>query len=492
MRRITIDPITRLEGHGKIEIFLDEKGEVKETFVCVPELRGFEKFCEGRKAEDMPQLTSRICGVCPVAHHFAATKALDACFGVQPTPLAKKLRELMYCGYIIYDHILHFYFLGGPDLIVGPTSPREKRNILGVMEKVGVELSRAVIQHRAYGQLITEILGGKATHPVSGIPGGVTKGLDEEERKRIEEMVLSCKEFALKTLDLYHTLVLENPEYVGMLKNPNFSLDLYNMGLVDDNNQLNFYDGSVRVCAPTGKEFLKFEARDYLNYISEEVVEWSYVKIPYLKEIGFAGLKDGSSSGLYRVGPLGRINVSEGMPTKEAQREYERMVSFFGKKPFTNVFAYHWARLVELLYATERAEALIKEEGITGENFRNLNLGSPGEGVGIVEAARGTLIHHYKLTEDGRIKEVNLIVATTNNKGAINLSVKQGAREYIKGGKVSEDILNLCEMFFRAYDPCFGCASHLFSDSFLQIEVYNSQRELLVSLPATVEKNKNK
>uniref|UniRef100_A0A7C3Z399 Ni/Fe hydrogenase subunit alpha n=1 Tax=candidate division WOR-3 bacterium TaxID=2052148 RepID=A0A7C3Z399_UNCW3 len=483
MRRITIDPITRLEGHGKIEIFLNEKGEVERTYLQVPELRGFEKFCEGRKAEDMPQLTSRICGVCPVAHHMAATKALDACFSVEVPSLAKKLRELTYCGYIIYDHILHFYFLGGPDLIVGWKAPREKRNILGVIEKAGKEFGLEVIKHRAYGQKITEILGGKATHPVSGIPGGVTKGLSEEEREKIEEMLISCKEFARKTLDLFHNLVLSNPEYVALLQNPNFSLDLYNMGLVDENNQLNFYDGKVRVISPEGKEFAKFSPEDYLNYIEEAVVEWSYVKVPYLKEIGFRGLSSGTDSGLYRVGPLARINVSEGIATPEANQEYEMMLSFYGKKPFTNVFAYHWARLIELLYATERGLELIRDKEITGTNLRNRNLGKPKEGVGIVEAARGTLIHHYKLDENGLVKEVNLIVATTNNKGAINLSVYQGAKEYIREGKFDENILNLVEMFFRSYDPCFACASHSLKGSFLSIAIYDANQNLLFSRP---------
>ncbi len=336
-----------------------------------------------------------------------------------------------------------------------------------------------MIKHRAYGQLITEILGGKATHPVCGIPGGVTKGLNEEERGRIEEMVLSCKEFAQKTLDLFHTLCLDNPEYRGMFENPNFSLDLYNMGLVDKNNQLNFYDGDVRVISPEGKEYLKFSPQEYLSHIQEKVVEWSYVKIPYLASIGFKGLVAGRDSGLYRVGPLARLNVSEGIATKEANAEYERMVSLLGPKPFKNVFAYHWARLIELLYATERAYEIVKEEGITGDEIRNLNLSSPGEGVGIVEAARGTLIHHYKLDERALIREVNLIVATTNNKGAINLSVRQGAKEYIKNGKISENILNICEMFFRAYDPCFACASHSLCSSPLTLCVYDAKGVLL-------------
>lgn len=487
MNRITIDPITRLEGHGKIEIFLNEQGSVEQAYLQVPELRGFEKFCEGRKAEDMPQLTSRICGVCPVAHHFAATKALDMAFGVEPPSPAKKLRELIYCGYYIYDHILHFYFLGGPDFVVGPDAPKEKRNILGVIEKVGFELAGEVIKHRAYGQKMTEILGGKPTHPVCGLPGGLTKPLSKEEKIEMEKMAQSCYEFALKSLSIFHKIVLENPKYMSMITNPAFALDLYNMGMVDNENRVNFYDGMIRVCDPQGKEYIKFRPADYLQHISEEVVEWSYVKIPYLKNIGYKGLIDGVDSGLYRVGPLGRLNTADGMATSKAQEEYEMMFNTFQTKPVANTLAFHWARLIELLYATERAQELLKDPEITDTNIRNMNFKHQETGIGIVEAARGTLFHHYELTEDRLIKKVNLIVATTNNNGAINLSIRNAAHELIKQNnakepKVTDGLLNTIEMFFRAYDPCFGCASHSFGSIQLQINIYDKDKNLLTTV----------
>ena len=479
MREVTIDPITRLEGHGKITIFLDETGNVENAYLQVPELRGFERFCVGRKAEDMPQITSRICGVCPVAHHYAGTKALDAAFNVEPPSAAKKLRELMYSGYIIYDHTLHFYYLGGPDFIVGPDAPPEKRNILGVIEKAGLEISKEVIKHRAYGQKITEIIGGKATHPVCGLPGGISKSLSEEERQEIEKMATSSVEFAKLSLKLFHDIVLGNEKYVEMIKNNAYTLKTYYMGLVDENNKVNFYDGKVRVVDPNGNEFLKFEPKNYLDHIAEHVEEWTYVKMPYLKRVGWKGLVDGAGNGVYRVGPLGRLNAADGMATPLAQEEYELMYKTLGGKPVHSTLAFHWARLIELLYAAERAVELCKDPEITSTKVRNFP-GKPREGVGIVEAARGTLIHHYVLDENALIKNVNLIVATTNNYPAICMSIRDAAKGLIHGGNVDQGLLNEVEMALRAYDPCFGCATHLaFGQMPFTVEIYNYEKKLL-------------
>ncbi len=357
MKEIVIDPITRLEGHGNVSIFLNDKGDVENAYLKIPELRGFEKFCIGRRAELMPILTTRICGVCPVAHHYAAVKALDAAFSVEPPSAAKKLRELQYVGYYIYDHILHFYYLGGPDFIVGPDAPAEKRNILGVIEKAGMEVAKEVIKHRAYGQKITQIIGGKATHPVSGLPGGISKALSEENRKEIEDMATSSVKFAQLTLDIFKKLVLGNSTYVDMIKSEPYTLKTYYMGMVDKNNKVNFYDGKIRVVDPTGKEFLKFEGKDYLTHIGEHVDEWTYSKSPFLKKIGWKGLVAGADSGIYRVGPLGRLNAADGMTTPLAQAEYEALFKTLGK-PVHGTLAFHWARLVELLYAAERAVQL--------------------------------------------------------------------------------------------------------------------------------------
>ena len=479
MKEVIIDPITRLEGHGNISIFLNDAGEVENAYLKIPELRGFEQFCVGRRAELMPILTTRICGVCPVAHHFAAVKALDAAFNVEPPSAAKKLRELMYAGYIIYDHTLHFYYLGGPDFIVGPDAPPEKRNILGVIEKVGMDVAKEVIKHRAYGQKITEILGGKATHPVCGLPGGISKPLSEENRAEIERMAASSLEFAKFTLKIFHDLVLGNSKYVDMIKSDAYTMKTYYMGLVDENDKVNFYDGKIRVVDPDGKEFLKFEPKDYLTYVGEHVEKWSYSKFPYLKNVGWKGLAYGAESGVYRVGPLGRLNSSSGMATPLAQAEYEAMYKTLGGKPVHGTLAFHWARLIELLYATERALELVRDPEITSTNVRN-KPGEPGEGVGVVEAARGTLYHHYVLDKDALIKDVNMIVATTNNYPAICMSIRDAAKGLIHGGNVDQGILNKVEMAFRAYDPCFGCATHYAVGQMpLAIEVYNSKRQLI-------------
>ena len=479
MRTVTIDPITRLEGHGKINIFLNDNGDVENAYLQIPELRGFERFSEGRRAEDMPQITSRICGVCPVAHHFASTKALDDAFHVDPPVAAKKLRELMYCGYIIYDHILHFYYLGGPDFVVGPDAPAAQRNILGVIEKAGVEIGKEVIKHRAYGQKITAILGGKATHPVCGLPGGISKGLSKEEVSDIKKMVDSCVDFATFSLKLFDDIILQNKDYVQLIKSDPYQLDTYNMGLVDEHNKLNFYDGLIRVTDQKGKEFLTFPVNEYTTHVAEHVEEWSYMKFPYLKKIGWNGLVDGPKSGIYRVGPLGRVNASDGMATPLAQKEFDKMFETFGGKPINSTLAFHWARLIELLYVTERAKELITDSDITSKKIRN-KVGEPGEGYGVVEAARGTLIHHYKLDEQGLVKKANLIVATTNNAGAITMSVRDAAKGIIHKGKIDDGLLNKVEMAFRAYDPCFACATHALPGSMsMQVDIYDSDKSLI-------------
>lgn len=479
MKEISINPITRLEGHGNISIFLDDAGEVENAYLKIPELRGFEQFCVGRQAEHMPQLTSRICGVCPVAHHFASTKALDAAFNVEPPSAAKKLRELMYEGYIIYDHTLHFYYLGGPDFIVGPDAPPAKRNILGVIEKAGLDVGKEVIKHRAYGQQITAILGGKATHPVCGLPGGISKALNEEGRQEIERMSLSCVEFAKFSLKLFHDIVLANSAYVDMIKSDAYTMKTYYMGLMDENNKVNFYDGKIRVVDPDGREFVKFEPKDYLKHIGEHVEQWTYSKFPFLKNIGWKGQFYGTDNGVYRVGPLGRLNASDGMATPLAQAEYEVMYETLGGKPVHGTLAFHWARLIELLYAAERAVELVRDPEITSTNVRN-KPGEPGEGVGVVEAARGTLYHHYSLDKDALIKKVNMIVATTNNYPAICMSVRDAAKGLIHSGKVDEGVLNRVEMAYRAYDPCFACATHIAVGQMpLTVEIFDSQKNLL-------------
>lgn len=483
MKTITINPVTRLEGHGKISIFLNEEGNVENAYFQVPELRGFEKFCEGRPVEELPDITSRICGVCPEAHHIASTKALDRLFHVDPPPTAKKLRELLYSAFFIADHTTHFYILSGPDFIMGPTAPKAERNILSAIGKVGLEVGTSIIKHRSDALDVIAMIGGKRIHPTCGVPGGVSKPITEIERAKIEAIAESEVEFATFSLKLFDDMVLHNKDYLNLITSDIYATETYYMGLVDDKNRVNFYDGKIRVVDPQGKEFVKFPASEYQQHIAEHVEPWTYLKYPYLKKIGWKGLVSGKDSGIYRATPLARLNVADGMATPLAQAEYERMYKTLGTKPVHATLATHWARLVELMYAAERLLELSRDSEITNPNVRTIPTAKPDEGVGVVEAPRGTLIHHYKTDQKGMVKNVNLIVGTTNNHAAISMSIKQAAERLIKKGDVSDGILNMVEMAFRAYDPCYACATHTLPGQMpLEVNIYNKDRQVLQTL----------
>ena len=486
-KKITIDPITRLEGHGKIEIFLDDAGNVANAYWQVPELRGFERFCIGRHVQELPIITNRLCGVCPAAHHIASTKTLDAVFNATPTPTASKLRELFYMGQYTHSHIAHFYALAAPDFVLGPSAPANKRNVLGVVDAVGVEIGGEVIKHRSYGQKVQEIVGGRATHPCFGLPGGVSKQISEEERAQMEEMAKSCVEFGKFTVKLFHDVVLGNQDYLNLVLNQDaYYLETYYMGLVDKDNKSNLYDGDVRVVDQTGKEVVKFKPSEYLDVIAEHVEPWSYMKFPHLKNVGWKGFVTGPESGIYRVGPLGRINVCEGYTTPLAQAEYEvlaKTVKDLGVTgPVHHTLAFHWARVIELLHAGERMLELVTDPDITSDDTRG-EVNEPTEGVGITEAPRGTLIHHYASDKDGLCTKINMIVATTNNNAAINTSVVQAAKALIKDGQVSQGLLNKVEMAFRCYDPCNSCGTHALNGSpALEINVRRADGSTLKTL----------
>ena len=459
-RRITIDPITRLEGHGKIDIFLDGAGEVERAYFQVPELRGFETFSLGRPAEDMPQITSRICGVCPTAHHMAGTKALDDLYKVTPPPAARKIRELVYSTFTLEDHALHVYILGGPDFIVGPDAPKELRNVVGVIQKVGVEVGKKVIAMRRRLRELISYFGGKVIHPVLGLPGGVSKGLAPEDLPGFKQLAEDGVEFARFTLQVFKDLVLKNEQYVKLITSDMYTHKTYYMGLVDEANRVNFYDGQVRVVDPAGKEFAKFPIRQYLDYVAEHVEPWSYVKFCYLKPLGWKGFVDGPDTSVYAVAPLARLNAAAGMATPEAQKACEEYFTALGGKPVHHTLANHWARVIEMLYAAERIRELVNDPEITSKEIRTLPTATPTVGVGVVEAPRGTLIHHYETDERGLITKANLIVATQGNSARMAMSVEKSAKGLIHAGKVDDGLLNMIEMAFRAYDPCHGCATH--------------------------------
>ncbi len=488
MKTIKIDPVTRLEGHGRIDIFLDDNNEVANCYFIVPELRGFEKFCQGRPVGDMPRITTRICGVCPEAHHMASAKACDAVYHVTIPSAAKKLRELLYSIFFCADHTVHFYALGGPDFVVGPDALKAERNLLGVINKVGLEAGKKVIKLRALAQEMIQTLGGKKIHQVTSLPGGVSKGLTEEERDTFAENLKYFIEFGKFTFKIFDDVVLKNSAYVDMILSDTYTHKTYYMGLVDENNKVNFYDGKVRVVDPEGKEFCKYSPDEYTEHIAEHTETWNYLKYPYLKKIGWKGFVDGKESGVYRATPLSRLNASDGMATPLAQEEYEKYYETLtgdrsGKTPVHHTLATHWARIIELMYSAERANELINDPEITSEDYRVIPTETPTEGIGIVEAPRGTLTHHYITDENGIVKKANLIVGTTNNHAAISMSIKKAATGLIhKGVEITDGVLNKIEMAFRAYDPCFGCATHTLPGQMpLELNIYNSKGELIDS-----------
>ncbi|MEW5831014.1 MAG: Ni/Fe hydrogenase subunit alpha [Chloroflexota bacterium] len=478
-QRITIDPITRLEGHGKIEIFLDNKGDVANTYFQIPELRGFERFCVGRPVEEMPLLTNRICGVCPEAHHMAAAKAADAVYHVDPPRTAKMLRELLYSAFYVTDHATHFYALAGPDFVMGPDAPVAERNILGVIHKVGLEIGGKVINARKAGHTVIEMIGGRKVHPCTSIPGGLTKGITPEQRDEILKLGQWAVEFGQFSLKLFNDIVLGNKAYVDLILGDIYTHRTYYMGMVDENNKINFYDGKVRVVGPDGVELVKYAPADYTQHIAEHVEPWTYLKFPYLKAVGWKGFTDGKDSGVYCATPLSRLNAADGMATPLAQEEYEKFYKTLGGKPVHQRLATHWARLIELLYAAERWVELASDPEITSDNFHTRPTEVPTEGVGIVEAPRGTLTHHYTTDERGVLTKVNLIVGTTNNYAPISMSIEKAARSLIKKGTVvTEPMLNMVEMAFRSYDPCFGCATHSLPGQMpLQVTIRNADGE---------------
>jgi F420-non-reducing hydrogenase large subunit len=482
-RRVTIDPITRLEGHGRIEILLDDDGEVDRAYLQTPDLRGFEKFCQGRAAEEMPWLIQKICGVCPTAHHTASVKALDDLFQVEPPATARLIRELLYCAFIFEDHCLHFYFLGGPDFLVGPSAPKRQRNIFGVLQQIGGEHGQRLMAIRGKVRGIHTLLGGSPLFPVHGLPGGVAKAVHEEDRGKIRAVALEAVELARETLRLFTTLVVPSGEYSGLMSEVDFSDPIYNMGMVDEDGRLSFCEGNLRVMNAEGKEVASFAPQDYSKYLVETVDAWSYSKPLYFKDSGARSGNSRNERTRYRVGSLARLNVANGLTTPMAQAESDRMFERLGGKPVHNLWAYHWARLIELLHAAERMVAITDVDALTSSHIRNLPERLATEGIGACEAPRGTLIHHYWSDDQGVIRKMNLLVATQNNLAAISHSITQAARKFVRAGEVSEGLVNRVEMAFRAYDPCLACAVHaLNTGQDMVINIHDSKRHLIKTI----------
>jgi F420-non-reducing hydrogenase large subunit len=460
-RRITIDPVTRLEGHGKIEVLLDETGNVASAYLQVPELRGFERFCLGRPAEEMPQLTAHVCGVCPAAHHIASVRALDAMYGATLPLAARRIQALYYNLFVFEDHLLHYWYMGGPDFYAGKDAPAPMRSVLGVLARVGADLGGRILSVRKEARDLMAALAGRTIHPVFALPGGIARPLEAETVRRVREAAPRLVRFAEDTLASFHEAVLSNAEWAPTISSEVFRVRCHSMGMVDEAGRVAFLDGRIRVVDPSGNELALFDPRAWLEHVAERVEPWTYSKLTFLKAKGWKGFAEGSESGLYRVGPLARLNVAKAMATPRAEAERQRLFATLGF-PAHQTLAFHWARLVEALQAAEVVQALSADPDLASREVRNVPAPLPGprEGVGAVEAPRGTLFHHYAADADGILTSVNLVVASQHNAAPVQISVRKAARGLIRNGRVDEAGLNLLEMAFRAYDPCNACASH--------------------------------
>ncbi len=467
MKRITIDPVTRIEGHAKITIHLDDNGHVSGSEFHVTQIRGFEKFTEGRPFYEMPGITSRICGICPISHSLASSKACDAIMALRIPPAARKLRELVHCAQMVQSHALSFFYLSAPDFLLGMDSDMATRNVLGVIAS-HPELARDGIELRKFGLQLIEGLAQERVHPSWIVPGGVASPLASQARDRILSDLPSAKAIAERTLRFFKTALDSYKEEIQFFG----SAPTMYAGLVNEKGDLQFYDGTLRFRDATGKVVTEHVASDqYSDWMGEASLRDSYLKAPYYKPMGFP-------EGVYRVGPLARINVADQFGTSVADAELAEFRQRFGH-PAHSAFLYHYARLLEITHALEKIEVLLADPQILDKQVRASGGVNSLEGVGMIEAPRGVLIHHYKVNEDGAIAWANLIVATGHNNLAIGRSVQQVSEHFIDGNKLQEGMLNRVSAVVRAYDPCLSCSTHAVGEIALRIRLVNSAGELL-------------
>jgi NAD-reducing hydrogenase large subunit len=449
-RKVTIEPVTRIEGHGRVTIHLDDYGTVEKTFFHVDEFRGLEKFCEGRPHYEMPQITQRICGICPISHHLAASKACDGVSRLEPPRPARLLRELMHMGQFVQSHGMHFFHLAGPDLLFGFDADPATRNVLGII-KENPGLALKAVNIRRFGQQVIERLGGKRVHANFTVPGGVNAPLTEENRKAIASELPAMTAIAREAIGIAKGWLEANRETAATFA----SFPSNYMGLVDDEGGLQLYDGEIRVKDANGDFLAQFKPEHYLSFVAEHVEPWSFLKHPYLRKMGFP-------EGFYRVGPLGRLNVVDKIGTPLAQEEFTLFRQINGGKPVEGSLYYHYARMIEALYCVERIGQILDDPEIMSNDVRTYPVPEsvPGQGVGVVEAPRGTLFHDYSTDENGLLTRVNLIVATGNNNWAMHTAAGQVAKMYVDGRKLTEGMLNRVEAAIRCYDPCLSCSTH--------------------------------
>lgn len=475
-RKITIEPVTRVEGHGKVTIHLDDNGQVSQARFHVVEFRGFERFVQGRPYWEIPVLVQRLCGICPVSHHLAGAKAMDMIVGVPPeklTPTAEKIRRLMHYGQILQSHALHFFHLSSPDLLFGFDADPTIRNIIGVA-RFHKDIAVKGILLRKFGQEIIKATAGKKIHGTGAIPGGANKSLTPEEKEtflkspapyNIDTMI----EWAEEAIQLFKKIHRENKDVLD-----NFaSFPSNHLSLVRKDGALDFYHGVLRAVDAEGRKILNdVDYQDYLDYIGEEVRNFSYMKFPYLKKLG-------KEKGWYRVGPIARLNTCDFIPSPRAQKEFEEYKAYTGGQPNNMTLHSHWARLIETLHAAEVIKELLNDKDITGDKLVKKGK-KQHEGIGLIEAPRGTLFHHYQINDDDQVTMANLIVSTTNNNQAYNEAVRLVAEHYISGKlEISEGLLNRVEVAIRAYDPCLSCATHALGQMPLEVELLDSRGHLL-------------
>jgi NAD-reducing hydrogenase large subunit len=462
-KKITIEPVTRIEGHAKVTIHMNEAGKVDHAYFHVNEFRGFEKFCEGRMVFEMPSITPRICGICPVSHHLASAKAADEVMGCPPPRPASLLRELMHMGQMIQSHGMHFFELAGPDLILGFDADPAIRNVVGLIQ-ADPALTLKAVNLRKFGQEIIHLLGGRRIHPSFAIPGGVNKALHQPDR----DTILAGLDETIATIQTGIQLIKgwNEANMEDVLKFAVFPSGYF--GQVTPENGLELYNGDIRLVGSQGEQLEKFDGRTYLDYIAEHVENWSYLKFPYYKKLGWPG-------GVYRVGPLGRLNASDKIDTPLAQEEFLKFKALSGGKPVENTLYYHYARLIETLFAAERVRVLLDDPDILSTDIQNTRYEMKGEGVGVIEAPRGTLIHHYWTKDNGQLERVNLIVSTGHNNWAMSTAVDSVAKTYVIGPDVKEGMLNRVEAAIRAYDPCLSCSTHAVGQMPLEIDFLDPQ-----------------